>query len=571
MRSFVALLRLEVRDSSFSLAAAAAVSAALLGAIHAWFPMRAEPALAGVAILMTAWAAYFAADSFATDCASGRMGTRACLPVAATTLWAAKIAFLAGALVVLAAWTVGAELALQVTLGSPASREQFADKLPDMLAGLPLLGVVVSVGVLCSMLVEGALVATLLTAVVIAAIAGLTIPIGRILVLSGVDWRLDAWLRLATVLACLLLGCSAAAFVAGQRRMGSRIVRVKVALALTLAMVAVGGIAGGSAIYRRFSAGLDDPRMRFVGATASADGRWIALEGHRDLRGNDDPPMGVWVVDVDSGKRTPIAKVGQRMVDRFAFTSLVWDDAHPLRVVRCKLLDPRRMAEILDVHAGGAEPRLESLGEGMSLRTRVVGDWADISVTVHSNGKRSTMVRWKDRGLELCFRGAGIESAPGRGVLPGPVPGRVLAVEGGRVVLHDMQNGSTRTLFEGEVRSMIPSPDGSAVLVWADQASAALSSTDGSLLHEPWTERQSVHWVDSSVPARVVEVSPVGVILSKTLVLDLDTDREFEIERDHGHPLLHRLGNRGYVFVDRGGDVVWVDLEGKLVKVLVDR
>jgi len=570
MRSFFALLRLEARDSLFSLAAAAAVSAALLGAIHAWFPMRAEPALVGVAILMTAWAAYFAADSFATDCSSGRMGTKACLPVAATTLWAAKIAFLAAAVAALAAWTVGAELALQAIVGSPGSREEFADKLPDMLVGLPLLAVVVAAAVLSSMLVDGALVATLLTALAVAAIGGAAIPIGRALELGGFTWHIDQKLACAAVLAALLVGCSAVVFVAGQRRMGSGIVRVKLALVLALAMVAIGGIAGGSVIYWRFSASLSDPRMRFLGATASGDGRWIALEAYRDLSGNDDPPMGVWAVDVESGEDRSIALIGQRMVDRYAFTSLTWNDAHPLRVIRCKLLDPRQQAEILTVHACGAQLRLESISEGRSWPTRVVGDWADIS-TRHSKGQRETTVRWKDRGLELRFCGAGIESAPGRGFLPGPVPGRILAVESGRVVLHDMQDGSTRTVFEGGVRSLHPSPDGSAVLVRADQASVALSSADGALLHEKWSGRQNVHWVDSSVPARVVEVSPVGVILSETVVLDLDTGREFEIERDHGHGLLHRLGNRGYVFVERGGDVVWVDLEGKLVKVLVDR
>jgi hypothetical protein len=359
-------------------------------------------------------------------------------------------------------------------------------------------------------------------------------------------------------------------FAAGQRRMGSRIVRVKVALALTLAMLAVGGISGGSVIYRRFSAGLEDPRMCLLMATASVDGRWIALTGCREDRGDGNAVPAVWVVDVETAKPTLITRIGSPLVDRYVHSSLIWDETHPLHVNRFEILGPRRQWGRLEVRVSGTALRLENLQEDVPQRSRVVGDWADISMK-HVKSERETTVRWKDRGLELRFCGAGIESAPGRGFLPGPVPGRILAVESGRVVLHDMRDGSERTVFEGGVRSLHPSPDGSAVLVRADQAWAALSSADGLLLHEPWTGRQNVRWVDSSVPARVVEVLPVGVILSNTIVLNLDTGRELEIERDYGHGLLHRLGNRGYVFVDRGGDLVWVDLEGKPVKVLVDR
>jgi hypothetical protein len=69
----------------------------------------------------------------------------------------------------------------------------------------------------------------------------------------------------------------------------------------------------------------------------------------------------------------------------------------------------------------------------------------------------------------------------------------------------------------------------------------------------------------------VVELIPIGRPRPRTTLLDLDTGRSCEIERGDGELLLYRLGERGYVFVDARGDLVWVDLEGQLVEVLVDR
>ena len=53
-------------------------------------------------------------------------------------------------------------------------------------------------------------------------------------------------------------------------------------------------------------------------------------------------------------------------------------------------------------------------------------------------------------------------------------------------------------------------------------------------------------------------------------IVDLDANLDFEIE-SRWTPLLHRIGPRGYVFVRADGDLVLVDLQGRLVKVLVER
>lgn len=52
-------------------------------------------------------------------------------------------------------------------------------------------------------------------------------------------------------------------------------------------------------------------------------------------------------------------------------------------------------------------------------------------------------------------------------------------------------------------------------------------------------------------------------------ILDLEHGREVELDSSDWY--LARVGERGYVHFDVRGDLVWIDREGKLVKVLIDR
>ena len=46
---------------------------------------------------------------------------------------------------------------------------------------------------------------------------------------------------------------------------------------------------------------------------------------------------------------------------------------------------------------------------------------------------------------------------------------------------------------------------------------------------------------------------------------------EIALESDLGHTLLVRLGERGYLYVRRGGDLVLTTLDGSSTRVLVER
>jgi hypothetical protein len=68
-----------------------------------------------------------------------------------------------------------------------------------------------------------------------------------------------------------------------------------------------------------------------------------------------------------------------------------------------------------------------------------------------------------------------------------------------------------------------------------------------------------------------VHLRPRGSAASLTRIIDLDTGVEFDVERHPTQILLLRVAQRGYVFVRADGDLVLVDLRGRLVKVLVER
>ena len=56
----------------------------------------------------------------------------------------------------------------------------------------------------------------------------------------------------------------------------------------------------------------------------------------------------------------------------------------------------------------------------------------------------------------------------------------------------------------------------------------------------------------------------------KPKILDLDSGREVEID-DRQNQFFARIADRGYVMLDKHHDLVWIDKQGKPVKVLVDR
>ena len=99
----------------------------------------------------------------------------------------------------------------------------------------------------------------------------------------------------------------------------------------------------------------------------------------------------------------------------------------------------------------------------------------------------------------------------------------------------------------------------------------AISMADGSALHVPWTRHAGYipRWIYGDDRSHMLHLSPMKPTLYPR-ILDLDTGREIEVA-DHMNDFFARVADRGYVMIDERGNLVWIDLEGKPVKVLIDR
>jgi hypothetical protein len=236
----------------------------------------------------------------------------------------------------------------------------------------------------------------------------------------------------------------------------------------------------------------------------------------------------------------------------------------------------RRLEDVARVTAGGGSARIEPEGDELPRTTRLIPDWAEIEQTEpdrHREWRRSTTVRWKERGIEVRFDGSPLDTAIGPTLLAAPRPGRVLVLAHaeGRLELRDLASGEVRHVLEGLGDGpcrMRPSPDGSTVLLRTQDVTHVLDASDGRPLRAPIPRDEGrAEWVHTGGSHRVLALSSKA----GELVVDLDTGREFALERDRGHLLLVRVADRGYAYVDRAGDLVLADLDGKRIRVLIDR
>jgi hypothetical protein len=134
----------------------------------------------------------------------------------------------------------------------------------------------------------------------------------------------------------------------------------------------------------------------------------------------------------------------------------------------------------------------------------------------------------------------------------------------------DLATGDERVLVTDCEHFMDLSPDGQAFLVKTKTHTHVLSALDGSALHEPWGRKECLPcWIDGDDASHELRLIPFGPITS-VHVLDLERARELEIE-GLGWNAFARVRDRGYAAVDDQGDLVWLDREGRLVKVLIDR
>ncbi len=552
------------------------VSALTILAIPAWFPMRyaaAESMAIAVAVLAVAWTLGFASEAFASDVASRRPATHALLPVDAWTLWSARTFFVFLAVLSQLAWSVAFAFAYLHVRGEESALAHFAESLLPFLPWIPALFALASAALLCSLLLEHAL-ASLVASILVAAAVAVSIHLA-LEGFAGLGESLTpaVGFTIAGVATLSFLAAGWFGFHRGQRRLGNRGLRTRSALAVIAVALASGGIASAAYLRSELILDLTEPGLCFRHGTSSADGRWVALEVTR-YRGTKLFSPSVWVLDLDTGARQELVATGVVLRDSTSMGPLSWSAVEPLRVVRTESRGVDPTPELISVHETetGLTTTREILGKRVeSLLSSRAAPWAKIVRAPRSSPTPWVDVRWGNR--EVRFEGDSHFIRMLATILPTPEPGKILVRHADSLRIHDMRDASERVVLDSDVsKYFLPSPDRSAVLVPGPVLTRALDPASGELLHAEWPSAEFVvDWCQTSGPERVVHVRRKAPLREPSRVLDLDTGAEFEVEIDSTQSLLLRVGPRGYVFVRAGGDLVWVDLAGRLVKVLVER
>ena len=570
-RAHLVLLLHELRNARTSLAVAAVLNVVCLAVIHltAGGPIQAATALP---LLWCFCALQFACDSFAVDLSSGRLSTRAALPIGAGALWNSKLAGFTVSLALIAAWGVSLELAWQGWSVGAGGSAAVLGALPSAAKALPIAALIGAVGMTCSLLVDSALTAMLLSSLVLGALWGLSLAIAEGAKVIGPSFLSEHPVAAAFAIAAAFLSICRLAFTRAQRKLGDAAIRTRIVLvgALVLTLGITGAIAGTSTYWETY--GLEDPRTNIHPPVASPDGRFIVFESTAGALSNgtarDARLLSVWAVDLDTAKQRLLAGPGMIVRNSFGSAWSSWSEKDGLRI---KSL-----------------PTWAWEGESRSWRLRVVGDelvqqpiadtpllcngrmpeWALVEVARSKKpGVREVRVRWKGTEFERKFDGY-----LGRDVILSPQPGRVIVRREESLVQVELASSEERTLVDGGVVYVELSPDGQGLLaMMKPPGTRVLSTVDGSDLHAPWRRGDShwPRWIHGDERSHLIHLGPTkrGVF---PRILDLDSGREIEIA-DHQNQFFARVADRGFVMIDEHQNLVWIDRDGKPVKVLVKR
>lgn len=566
MSALTTLIRHEAREARAALIAAPLLTLVALVVIHASFARAGSLAYASAstaAVLVALWTVYFAADLVASDSASGRLRTKALLPVSSSELWRAKLAFLALVVVALGVATIASAWSMHALFGADRSLALFETTMVSMAPLVMFLPLVAASAVLCSLVAESALVAILLSLVVDVGLVGLGVGWSRAWEQAGVAWTGSDSARASLPAALLLFALGGLAFRRGQRRLGAIGARART-IALVLGGVAlVGGAATATEIWRRVHGGLEHPCSRLQAASSSPDGRYLAIESESSIPACAHGSRSVWILDLENGTHELAAAGALLLRDRVTWQPMPWDATRAVRVERD---DVAELDDVISTIRFEGE-RVETDSAPFELRPCVVPDWAEIGFP--ADGERTLTVRWRDRGVARTFTHTDRKAALGRDVFLSSRAGRVLYVEDRALRIADLDAESARTLVPEGVALVTPSPDGSAVSVLGNGVVRVLSTLDGADLLEPWPDGPGwPQWISGS--ARALRFADYGAV-RRDRIFDLDTSVEFEIRTNRDHGLIHRLPDGGYVYVDEHDDLVRVDARGERIAVLVDR
>ena len=576
MKSNCALVLHELRNGRSSLLAAGGLTLVLLAILHIFACTPTETATA-LPLLWSLCALQFASDSFATDIASGLLRTRSALPVSALMLWSAKLVGFVLSVALVATLGVAVELAWQAQFGRAGACRELIGALPEFSESLPVLALLASTGMLCSLMVESALTAMLLSGLVLGGLWAVASAFQETTRLTG-ESLLSLHPGSAAILcAVLFFTIGQVAFARAQRRLGDAAVRLRAVLgAVLICSVGLAGTAAAASWHWAIH-GLESRQLQIHPPVSSPDGRFIAFtavpEHRRSTRpfANQRQAASVWVIDLETSERRLIAAPAQLARDWYRGRYREWNEAEGLEVFTDSSWDFGGDTEALRLRTADGTLLVEQLADPRHAIGGDLPEWAAVTERRAKDGRgHTTLVQWKGTAFERKFDGEYRATRLGMGVLLSPRPGCILALREKQLLFIDLSGGTERILLEECDSTLEAAPDGLAVLVRTATEVHVLSTDDGSQLHSPWPRKEwFARWIEGDGQSHELLLSRYGPHPSLRIV-DVENQREVKLE-GASQNCFARVRDRGYVDLDARGNLVWLDRAGRPVKVLVER
>ena len=465
------LLWKEWRDHRALLLVLSTVLVVLILAAEELYGPEFDAVLRTTRVLPAMWLLFLvvlSADVATRDHVSGAGEALGRLPMPTRLVWIPRLLLVTAAAVGMAAIFCGLELLVRRMEGTPGPVD----------GGLPW--IVAFAGMILALGVMGA--GGLLRRSLPAALVGLAIPLGvPLAVLLLPSSTLSDWLlialgatgtgpeRIALFLALALLSGALLGYTPWARRDRSSVLLSLGGLALVL-------VPCGVVLTRSALAEVDliphDERIWIGRADPSPDGRWVALEVHRNLHTLRTPYLRdkrrslnrseVWLLDRESRAVKEISNAARALYTPAygGLDTTAWGDDGLLTttsVAGPTLQQGGQWLEVIDPEQAQVTSRLPAAELKAFERERGLAPWFKLESAL--GGYRLT---WIEKDVTFDWRGR---------IQPSPLPGQVFTVSEQGVRQHFLETGTARLLIELEEADRCHvSPDGRYLAVHVTEA-----------------------------------------------------------------------------------------------------
>jgi hypothetical protein len=148
-----------------------------------------------------------------------------------------------------------------------------------------------------------------------------------------------------------------------------------------------------------------------------------------------------------------------------------------------------------------------------------------------------------------------------------PREGLVWRLHGGGLARIELENGVETPILDGPFTRLAPSPDGEAFIAHGKERSLAIDAVSGAPIGEPWPATEGGAWIEGSAQHHAIRL---GSRYDEQRVVDLRSGASLELAVDRNYSI-YSVRDRGFVYVAKSGDLIWIDDQGRELRTLVHR